>query len=346
MCPKDNTSHRNSTPSQLILMTAEGNVWNNKKGEYEKILFFFDTGAQKTVIEESLADRLGLSKQTTEICTMSGIGGHIESFESHIVCIKLSTVYGEELELNVLTKPIITNGFPSVNLSSVDVDFLKANSICLSNSKLRGEHQNPHILVGLDHYHDLVTGPINNVKTPTGLHIAKTVFGATIYGKGAHHGENATICYGMTSIQENSEQEILQKMFELDGLGISSEECQKNEKALEYLSEYSRKISFSGGFITAPFPLKDNITQLENNYGVAIRRLESLQISLQKNPEQRLWYTEILKKYEKEGMIEVFSTECNETAGIYYMPHSGVWRSNKKVPLGTVFDASSKKVYH
>ncbi|VDL74031.1 unnamed protein product [Nippostrongylus brasiliensis] len=456
-------------------MTAEGNVWNYNKGEYEKILFFFDTGAQKTVIEESLAAQLGAPKQTTELCTMSGIGGHTETFESHIINLQVCTAYGEELEMEVQTKPVITNGFPGVNLSSADVAFLKANSICLANSKIRGEQQKPHILVGLDHYHDLVTGPINAIKTPTGLHIAKTVFGPTIYGKGTVSGENtstisygmtavcesdekeilqkmfeleglgisqdeyqsdekvyryleqyskkisfegghitapvitngfpgvnlssadvaflkansiclanskirgeqqkphilvgldhyhdlvtgpinaiktptglhiaktvfgrtiygkgtvsgentSTISYGMTAVCESDEKEILQKMFELEGLGISQDEYQSDEKVYRYLEQYSKKISFEGGHITAPFPLKDNITELEDNYIVAIRRLESLQMTLKHNSEQRHWYGKIIDKYQNEGMIETFAHSDEGAVGEYYMPHAGVWR--------------------
>ncbi|KAK6009686.1 hypothetical protein OSTOST_25364 [Ostertagia ostertagi] len=187
-------------------MTAEGKVWNHNEGEYENVLLFFDTGAQKTVIEESLADRLGLLRQTTEVCSMSGIGGYIERFKSHAVNVKLSTVFGEELEMKVRTKPVITRGFPSVKLISTDIAFLKEKHICLSNSKLRGESQKPHILVGLDYYHELIT-PNSTVQTPSGLHITNTLFGPTIYGKGALHAEttNDTTCYEMTHIQENLE---------------------------------------------------------------------------------------------------------------------------------------------
>ncbi|KAL6742014.1 hypothetical protein Aduo_015214 [Ancylostoma duodenale] len=32
---------------QIVLMTAEGSVWNERTNQFEKILFFFDTGAQK-----------------------------------------------------------------------------------------------------------------------------------------------------------------------------------------------------------------------------------------------------------------------------------------------------------
>ncbi|VDL84984.1 unnamed protein product [Nippostrongylus brasiliensis] len=144
----------NSTSSQLVLVTAEGSVWNHNSGQYGKVLFFFDSGAQRTVIGKSLADLLGVPRQTTEICTMSGIGGHTETFESHTIKLRISTGYGEELDLEIQTKPIITNGFAAVNLSPVDVAFLKANSICLANSNTRGEYQKPHVLVGLDYYHE------------------------------------------------------------------------------------------------------------------------------------------------------------------------------------------------
>ncbi|KAK6729048.1 hypothetical protein RB195_006229 [Necator americanus] len=210
---------------------------------------------------------------------MSGIGGHIESFKSHIVHMRIGTVYGEVIDTRIQTKPVITNGFPSVNLSAVDIEFLKENNICLANTKLRGEHQTPHILVGLDYYHDLVTGPSHMVKTPNGLHIAKTLFGPAIYGKGAVGAKSKedNLCYGLTAVHENSEQEILKKkMFELEGLGISAQECQKDDMIHKYLDEYSKRISFEQGRIIASFPLKENISELENNYAVAIRRLESL----------------------------------------------------------------------
>ncbi|KAK6762557.1 hypothetical protein RB195_023326 [Necator americanus] len=344
---KENSIQHSQTSKQLILMTAEGNIWDARKQTYEKVLFFFDSGAQKTVIEENLAQQLGLPKNTTEICTMSGIGGHIECFESHKVPVKLGTAFGGEICMTIQTKPVITNGFPSVKLNTEDIEFLKTNTICLANSKLRGEHQNPHILVGLDYYHDLVTDPANGIRTPSGFHIAKTVFGPTIYGRGISKvSETAnTVCHSLT-ISENTEQELLQKMFELDGLGIMPEETQGDEKVQRCFEEYSKLISFENNIITAPFPLKENVIQLENNYSVAIRRLESLQNILLCNPEQKQWYCDLVNKYVSEGIVENFDTADRYAAGIYYMPHRGVWKPQKMVPLGIVFDASSKRRGH
>ncbi|KIH47454.1 hypothetical protein ANCDUO_22487 [Ancylostoma duodenale] len=81
----------------------------------------------------------------------------------------------------------------------------------------------------------------------------------------------------------------MKNMFELEGLGISALECQEDDKILKYLNQYSMKISFESGSITAPFPLKENISFLEDNYAVAIRRLESLQRTLQQNHDQCAW---------------------------------------------------------
>lgn len=63
---------------------------NNKDSSLEKALFFFDTGAQKTVIQESLAERHGLPKTTMETCITTGIGGYTEKFESHMVSLRSS----------------------------------------------------------------------------------------------------------------------------------------------------------------------------------------------------------------------------------------------------------------
>lgn len=64
--------------------------------------------------------------------------------------MKISTDFGEEIELTIQTKPVIINNLPSVNLSLVDITFLKKNNICLANLKLRAEEQILHILVGSD----------------------------------------------------------------------------------------------------------------------------------------------------------------------------------------------------
>ncbi|VDO63443.1 unnamed protein product [Haemonchus placei] len=38
---------------QMVPMTAEDNLWNDRSKRFGKVLFFSDTGAHKTIIEEN-----------------------------------------------------------------------------------------------------------------------------------------------------------------------------------------------------------------------------------------------------------------------------------------------------
>lgn len=161
-------------------MTAEGCIWNYKQKKFEKTVFFFDTGAQKTVIREDLAFRLGLLKVKTETCVTSGIGGNTETFESHIVNVRLGTTYGKDMEILIQTKPVLTNGFPAVKkLCYADQQFLQERSL-VCNPSIRGESQFPEVLVGLDYSYNFVLKCRTSHSTPSGLSIANTIFGPTL----------------------------------------------------------------------------------------------------------------------------------------------------------------------
>lgn len=57
----------------------------------------------------------------------------------------------EDLEFYMKSKPTITTiSFPSAFITERDVLFMEAHNICSANSKLREEHQLPHILVGIN----------------------------------------------------------------------------------------------------------------------------------------------------------------------------------------------------
>ncbi|EYC31262.1 hypothetical protein Y032_0004g2060 [Ancylostoma ceylanicum] len=280
-----------TTNRQIVLMTAEGSIWNAKQQQFEKVLFCFDSGAQKTVIEEKLAEEFGLPKGRTQMCTVSGSGGHTETLKCHTVSLKIGTAFGEDIETVVETRSVITNGFPSVRLSQDDSTFLKANEIYLANPNIRGEHQIPRILVGLDYYHDLVTGHVT--KTPSGLHVAKTVFGPTIYGSGSTEvSQVESVNYNLTAVWENTKYLALQKSSELGGLGTASEEHRKGGKSSKYSDEHTKEVFHAYGFTTSSVPLKEAATNVAKHHSVATSRLQSPR--LQPSPANRSHHRPVL----------------------------------------------------
>ncbi|EYB84684.1 hypothetical protein Y032_0311g2123 [Ancylostoma ceylanicum] len=267
--PDLNHSPPKSTYKQIVLMTADGSIWNAKRQRFKKVLFLFDSGAQKTVIEEKLAEQFGLRKVRTQMCTVSGNGGRVETFESHTISLRIGTAFGEEIEITGQTRPVITNGFPSLILGQSDGAFLKANDIYLASTKIRGEHQIPRILVGLDHYHDLITGHLT--KTPSGLHIAKTVFGPAVYGSGVTEAIQAkSVSYNLTAIYEGAEHQVQQKNSKSDGL-IERQRGKNFPKNPE-------KIFYAPGSTTSSLPSKEDARNVAKNHSVAVRRQRCLQL--------------------------------------------------------------------
>ncbi|KAK6755683.1 hypothetical protein RB195_014208 [Necator americanus] len=137
------TVENNLTPlhkEQRILMTAESSIWNYNTERFERAVFFFDTVAQKTIIEEEYANNLELPTLRTENCVMSGIGGKTEVFETNIVNVKIGTAYGKEIDILIQTKPILTKGFPAVRLCTKDQQLLQSRNILVCNPHIRNRN--------------------------------------------------------------------------------------------------------------------------------------------------------------------------------------------------------------
>ncbi|XGW22649.1 hypothetical protein V3C99_005119 [Haemonchus contortus] len=236
-----------------------------------------------------------------------------------------------------------------VKLSPADQAFLQDRNILICNPNIRGENQLPQILVGLDHYYDFVHEKGEILQIPSGLRLAGTIFGPTLYGRGSMDAQDSditapAIAHCITAVTSaEPENEMLTKLFELEGLGIAPENDEENKDLLPYFNKYSKQMSFDGGFVTAPFLLKDNVIDLADNYSSAIKRLASLHRQPENNLEQKKWYVKILTQYEAEDIIEKAHESIPNSVGLYYMPHSGVWRPQKPKPLRIVFDASSKR---
>uniref|UniRef100_A0A1I7WUL6 Peptidase A2 domain-containing protein n=1 Tax=Heterorhabditis bacteriophora TaxID=37862 RepID=A0A1I7WUL6_HETBA len=131
-------------------MIAEGNIWNNRTNMFERTLFFFDTGAQTSHVEEQFAKQLRLPITKSETSTMTEIGGHTEEFLTHRLSVCIKTAFGTELLLTMKTKSVITKDFRAATLSGCDIQFLSQEESFLSNLSTQGERQVPSILIGLD----------------------------------------------------------------------------------------------------------------------------------------------------------------------------------------------------
>ncbi|KHJ99253.1 hypothetical protein OESDEN_00760 [Oesophagostomum dentatum] len=275
--------------AQLVLMTAEAQIKNNTTGMFENILLFLDSGAQCNLIQTDMANTLALEKGSPYQCTMHGIGGITETYTSYESKATFKTKFGDYLTLTLNTKPVLTNAFPAATLTPNDTQFLRNNNIFLSNTFTNGELLKPPVLIGIESYAAVVLLHSPPVKLPSGLFAQNTVFGPALFGKVDASVQNyhSHVMLSCPHTVADIKQE-LKDMYELDGMGITLNEYKSNDTAYDYLRSYAKQILIKDGYITAPFPLKDNAIDLEDNYNVAIGRLKALFKYNEANPPKKV----------------------------------------------------------
>uniref|UniRef100_A0A1I7WVJ7 DUF1758 domain-containing protein n=1 Tax=Heterorhabditis bacteriophora TaxID=37862 RepID=A0A1I7WVJ7_HETBA len=132
------TTHSNLSHRQHILMTADGEVWNYNTQQYELSMILFDSGSHLSFIQESPAKHLELKTSGDTKITLSGLGGCTERFNSKTASTRFRTITGQILEVQLSTKPLISNEFESATISKQDSQFLEKLNIALSNPRTSG----------------------------------------------------------------------------------------------------------------------------------------------------------------------------------------------------------------
>lgn len=105
---------------------------------------------------------------------------------------------------------------------------MEEHNVFLTNTRMRGEYQIPHILIGIDLYSSFVNEAFPSIQLPTGLRVARTIFGCAAYGRGKVQ-TNSIISSTISCNTVVSESEMIKNIFELERLRISTKEGIENE---------------------------------------------------------------------------------------------------------------------
>ncbi|GFS73729.1 DUF1758 domain-containing protein [Trichonephila clavipes] len=102
-------------------------------------------------------------------------------------------------------------------------------------------------------------------------------------------------------------------------------------------------VRFNSGRYEVGFPWKSHTQELNDNFSVAEKRVKSLTRRFIRDPTLYIQYSEILKEYESQGIIErVLETEKPTDRAVFYLPHQAVFRQESlTTKMRIVFDASS-----
>ncbi|GFX40583.1 integrase catalytic domain-containing protein [Trichonephila clavipes] len=109
------------------------------------------------------------------------------------------------------------------------------------------------------------------------------------------------------------------------------------------MQHFKSSVRFNSGRYEVGFPWKGHTQELNDNFSLAEKCVKSLTRRFIRDPTLYIQYSEILKEYESQGIIErVLETEKPTDRAVFYLPHQAVFHQESlTTKMRIVFDASS-----
>lgn len=329
----------------ILLQTARAIIFNplNPKQNLE-VRFLFDSGSQRSYTTDRVMKQLQLKpsgEQTLAIAAFGATQGQAKVCPIVSIGVRLRGYPNMTLSLHVvptICEPLLHQPV-TASIESHD----QLMSLDLADSADVNARLPVDVLIGCDHYWELVTGSVcRNERGPTAIHtkLGWVLSGPTNTPIIEHTSSYAVtthslragghpMCTGTAQLNEQ-----LRSFWELESLGIIEE-----EKTL--YEEFAATIRFQDGRYKVPLPWKEFHEPLGDNYQLCEKRLKGLLKRLRHEPEVLEQYNSTIQDQLERGIIEPAPQETKGT--IHYLPHHGVVRSDKMTTkLRVVYDASSK----
>ena len=255
----------------------------------------------------------------------------------------LSPIQGhpkEAVEMEALTLPKICNPLGPVKLSLMDNPHLQG--LTLADSYPRNSVQ-VDVLIGADHYYSFVTGTCKRGENPESLVAVESYFGWIITGPVDSYSKQTSAM--LTMVENNEVTASLRRFWELESIGIveavNPTMSQEEELAV---NDFNDGLNFDGKNYEVRLPWKRDHPKLENNYAQAVKRLESIERKLKRDPEKAEAYTTAINQYVEKGFAEEVLDLTSGDGSVRYLPHHAVFRADRQTTkCRIVFDASARE---
>lgn len=205
------------------------------------------------------------------------------------------------------------------------------------------ENLEVNVLIGSDIYWNLVTGRVaRGGSGPIAIH---SKVGWILSGPVSQHDVSVNLCATANTHSlkieaypaEASLEQQLSKFWDLEALGIQSDETSAYEK-------FVQQIRFDGKRYEVSLPWKDHHHPLPDNLSLCRQRLEGLLKRLRQSPQLLSEYDTIIQDQLCLGIIESVSEPSKAVSDrVHYLPHHCILRQDKVTSkVRIVYDASAR----
>ncbi|XP_065206647.1 uncharacterized protein LOC135836015 [Planococcus citri] len=312
--------------------TAILTIINPKNNRRYQIRTLFDNGSNETYISEKAARRIGL-----ELSKFKSIPINVFHHESPVTFSSATTSFivtnNADFHLNIVadTAPNLPQ---FVQLFNID-EFKRMNTEYQDKQFVnQGEKYPVELLLGSDYFYDFLQ-PETKITVADGLHMCKTPFGFILVGR--QHDQkrnNKSILFQMSPVR------AVKELCDLESIGIKDMPLTSIQEEENALKQFYDNIQLVNNRYQIRFPWRQYPPPLEDNFGLAIGRLRSLQNKF--TPESFNEYNANIQKHLDAGYVEEVTGIDMKTTQTYYLPHHAVFTPDKSTTQRIVFDGSAK----
>ncbi|XP_052771144.1 uncharacterized protein LOC128210829 [Mya arenaria] len=354
-----------SHDEKVLMQTALVEACGEDCSKNEKVRLILDSGSHRTYITRSLADRLGLKERKEEEIRLVTFGSEKSKvIKTHSTTLKVKLKSGM---LMTMSANIVQNISGAIQRNPVNKTQLENLAELTRNLNLADtiptetETNSLELLIGNDYYLDIIEA--EKIKVGQGLYLLASKLGWILSGRTTSATEENQIkvqenksdmnwlilTYGNTLTECNIFTEVdsvlsvkpdLEDFWNIESIGIT--DTTKDSKDEMIMQRFKETLKRENGRYQVTWPWKDDISDLPENYGLAIGRLKSLANKIHKQPELMKRYNEVIQDQLKQDVIE--RVDRNKSDGVkHYIPHHVVIKSqNETTKLRIVYDASAK----
>ena len=326
-------ANQSSTRTVVLLATARVRV-SDRYGVIHSARALIDQGSESSLISETLAQRLQLTRASTSIAVF-GIGGKRTGSARGQVSLRISALKGgPQISVSALVLPRLTlyDGGIRVNVASwphidglelADPDFQAADPI--------------DILLGVDVYASILQSGFRK-GLPQEPVAQKTTLGWILSGA----VKSASVQHHVHTLQCRVEEDlsaIVRRFWSQEELPEFNIPLTPEDQECEDFFIKTHTRNAEGRYIVR-LPVINPLPDLSATRRSALRVLFSMERKIQREPRLQQLYEEFLRQYEDLGHMRL-ATEIPEKR-VCYLPHHGVMReASTTTKLRVVFNGSS-----
>ncbi|XP_062713078.1 uncharacterized protein LOC134290086 [Aedes albopictus] len=317
----------------------------SSNGKSVSTFAFLDDGSNVTLMEEAIADELGLNGNISSLCIQWTGSVTRKEPSSRQVELRISGVNGGP---DYAISGVQT--IPHLDLPQQSLDYEELSKLFphLKGLPVRSfSNAVPRILIGLDNAALKLTLDKRERRSREPI-AAKTRLGWTIFG-GGHRGMPHTdhVMFHMCNCSaDESLHKLVNDYFAVESLGVNPLpplESSEDQRARQILMQ-STKRTESGRFECGLLWKSDDF-EFPSSYRMAERRLICLEKKFAKNPALKMKVAEQIDEYLQRGYAHIATEDelqQSDPRHVWYLPLGIVQNPRKPEKLRIVWDAAAR----